>query len=113
MVSYAKVREKLLEQKARLKQRIEEVVRDVRHEGGPLDQDFAEQAVEREHEEVMDALGLRCRRELAAVDRALRRIDSGDYGLCLECGESIPEARLEIVPFSEYCVSCAETRDGV
>lgn len=111
-MSYAKVRDKLLEQKARLQKRIDEVVRDVRHDEEPLNQDFAEQAVEREHEEVMDALGLRCRRELAAVDRALLRIDGGDYGMCLECGEAIPEARLEILPFSEYCVSCAEGRDG-
>lgn len=112
MVSYKQVRAQLLERKERLKQRIAEVVEDVRHDGEPLDQDFAEQAVEREHEEVMDALGIACRRELAAVDRALARIDKGEYGRCMECGETIPAARLEIVPFSDHCVACAEGRDS-
>lgn len=38
---------------------------------------------------------------------ALKKIDDGDYGWCEECGEAIPDARLEIDPAADYCVACA------
>ena len=40
------------------------------------------------------------------VESALRRIDCDEYGLCLECAESIPLARLEAQPQAELCVDC-------
>ncbi|OAI56012.1 hypothetical protein AYO47_09310, partial [Planctomyces sp. SCGC AG-212-M04] len=38
---------------------------------------------------------------------ALERIDQGTFGECEECGESIPAARLEAIPYARYCVQCA------
>ena len=102
------IRRLLLEKKAALMERIQEVTNHVRHTDGPLDPDFAEQAVEREQEEVMDAIGHASRRELAAVDRALEHIEAGDYGICVGCGENIPIERLTVMPFSDRCVDCAE-----
>jgi RNA polymerase-binding transcription factor DksA len=46
--------------------------------------------------------------ELRQVDDALARMDAGTYGVCLNCGNPIPAARLEVRPFAEYCVACAE-----
>jgi DnaK suppressor protein len=46
--------------------------------------------------------------ELARVDAALARIESGDYGLCLGCDEEIAPARLAIDPAATRCVRCAE-----
>ena len=46
--------------------------------------------------------------ELQQVDDALARMDAGTYGLCANCGRPIPEARLAVRPFAEYCVACAE-----
>ena len=43
---------------------------------------------------------------LEQVDKALTRIDDGSYGLCEECGDSIPFVRLEALPFATLCVSC-------
>jgi len=45
--------------------------------------------------------------EIAKIDAALRRIDDGEYGYCLECGEEIAEKRLEIAPAVALCVRCA------
>ena len=42
--------------------------------------------------------------ELADVDRALRRVDEGTYGLCEACGKKIPEQRLEAVPAARFCI---------
>lgn len=43
---------------------------------------------------------------------ALRRIDGGSYGTCETCGKPIASARLEAIPYTRYCVKCAETHDG-
>lgn len=49
----------------------------------------------------------RNRAETGRLRAALEKIEEGDYGWCKECGEAIPEARLEIDPAADYCVACA------
>ena len=44
--------------------------------------------------------------ELAAIDTALERIAQGQYGECLDCGVTIPQARLDAYPMAWRCVSC-------
>ncbi|SJN21745.1 DnaK suppressor protein [Microbacterium esteraromaticum] len=48
--------------------------------------------------------------ELRQVDDALLRVDAGTYGICSRCGRPIPAGRLEVRPFAELCVPCAEKR---
>ena len=103
-----RVQKILLERRAELQKRVQTITDDVRHTSGPLSSDFAEQAVEREGEEVLDALGEAGRIELRQISRALSRIETGDYGVCVSCGESIPTSRLEVLPFSDQCIICAE-----
>ena len=45
---------------------------------------------------------------VAEIDAALGRIAEGTYGLCVHCGASIPEERLEFRPFASGCVSCQQ-----
>ena len=40
------------------------------------------------------------------IDEALRRIKSGTYGTCQECGKRIQAARLKIVPHARMCIEC-------
>ena len=49
----------------------------------------------------------RRRARLPLIDAALRRLDSGDYGYCVDCGERIPAKRLAIDPTIARCVDCA------
>jgi RNA polymerase-binding transcription factor DksA len=42
---------------------------------------------------------------------ALRRMDKGTYGKCEECGRTIAKARLEAIPYTRFCVKCAELND--
>ena len=102
------IREALLRRRVELQKRVQSIKDDVRHTSGPLSSDFAEQAVERENEEVLDALGEAGRIELQQISRALERIEQKEYGTCVGCGEQIPWKRLEVLPFSDQCVSCAE-----
>jgi DnaK suppressor protein len=47
---------------------------------------------------------------LAKVEEALVRIEDGTYGICDVCGEAIPVARLEALPYTKLCVTCASAR---
>ena len=44
--------------------------------------------------------------KLKQVDAAIEKIVEGGYGVCAECEASIPEARLEVVPYTEFCTQC-------
>ena len=44
---------------------------------------------------------------LRALENAIRRVEADEFGWCEECGEPIPEGRLEIDPTSTRCVACA------
>ena len=48
----------------------------------------------------------RRRTRLAILAAALRRMDDGDYGYCLACGEDISPARLDVDPAVTLCVDC-------
>ncbi len=50
----------------------------------------------------------RRQQELAAVEGALSRIELGEYGDCIVCGEEINVRRLLVAPTSTRCVACAE-----
>lgn len=45
--------------------------------------------------------------DLQRIENALHRLETGDYGYCLECDEQIPEKRLDIDPAATHCVHCA------
>ncbi|HKS55615.1 MAG TPA: TraR/DksA family transcriptional regulator [Steroidobacteraceae bacterium] len=46
--------------------------------------------------------------ELRRIDTALLRLSEGSYGLCEDCGQRIPEARLEAEPTALRCIRCQE-----
>jgi len=48
------------------------------------------------------------RQSLSQLQRALRKINDPDFGLCSECEMPIPVARLKIMPETDICVKCAE-----
>lgn len=101
------VRTRLLERRAELEGRARQVKRDMRHEADPLVADFADQATQRENEEVLAQLGESADQELALLRRALERLDRGVYATCARCGGPIAAARLEVVPYTDRCADCA------
>lgn len=59
--------------------------------------------VDRELDLVLSAQALAAVNE---IDFALEKITAGTYGLCEQCGQPIPEARLEALPHAALCVAC-------
>lgn len=47
------------------------------------------------------------RADVFQIRRALARVESGDYGRCATCGCSIPDERLQMIPFVAHCTRCA------
>jgi DnaK suppressor protein len=51
-------------------------------------------------------LSSQARAAVDEIDRALAKIDARAYGRCEQCGQPIPEARLEALPHAALCVVC-------
>ena len=71
----------------------------------PAQDSTAQVSTAREMELTLDA---RESIELDMVDAALRRIEDGSYGLCIDCGAEIPAARLRAAPEASRCIACQE-----
>jgi DnaK suppressor protein len=68
------------------------------------DPEGATLAFERQHAAaLLDA----SREQLAAIDAALQRLETGRYGICERCGQPIGEERLAARPTAVTCISCA------
>jgi len=62
--------------------------------------EFAARALERDTKNLMQ------------IDAALKRIDDGEFGICLDCGEAISPKRLAAMPWAGYCLHCQELHDA-
>ncbi len=49
-------------------------------------------------------------RDLARIRATFQRLDEGEYGYCLTCGDEIARKRLEIDPTTPVCIDCATNR---
>jgi DnaK suppressor protein len=103
-MSYEALKTELEERLAALQSRLASIKKDATssHSG-----DSAEQAQERENDEVVDAIGNETAQSIHVIQAALERIAAGTYGACDSCGKDIGHARLEAVPEATRCVSCA------
>jgi DnaK suppressor protein len=68
--------------------------------------DVADAAFDASGEEIASTLAELESRELAQIERALKRLKAGTYGKCEVCSVKIPVARLNALPFSTLCVKC-------
>lgn len=74
--------------------------------------DREDEAAENVRSEIAGAEVARDRAELAQVEAALRRIETGGYGICIDCSEAIPRARLEAQPAALRCARCQEQAES-
>ena len=71
-------------------------------------QDFEDVAVDFLETQQEQSLLVNQQALLIEVQRAIERIDTGTYGKCVECGQPIPEKRLEVLPWAARDVKCEE-----
>lgn len=72
-----------------------------------VSQDWEDLATEREADEVLEGMGVSGQHEIRMIKAALDRIAQGTYGLCTKCGEPISQERLDAIPYTPFCSTCA------
>jgi DnaK suppressor protein len=68
------------------------------------DQHPADEGTETHDQELDETRDMLLADEAERVELALRRLASGDYGKCIDCGKDIPAERLEAIPESVRCI---------
>jgi len=106
------IKMQLTERLKQLESRVVAINDDVSHKKQPLSSDWAEQAVERENEEVLEALGNASLDEIQNIKSSLQRIEKGTYYDCESCGEAINPERLKLLASTDFCTQCAEEAES-
>ena len=106
MESFAKVREELLRQRAELLKEVNDSYATCRELGQDGVADIGDMSANAYSRDVLFNLSEAQRRLIRDIDATLERLDKGEYGVCMQCGEVIDPRRLEVRPFSRYCIEC-------
>jgi len=104
MVDTEKFRSILEQRLSALTSKLSEIDEDLKEHG--TEADFEERATEIAGDEVLEGLGVQGLKEAQQIKAALKRIDEGTYGICVQCDEKIPEKRLELLPHTPLCTNC-------
>ncbi len=99
------LKEMLLKEQAELSARMQRI--DAHHQNHTVSKQFDEQIVDRSNEEVVQGLEQEGREELRAIEKALARIDTEQFADCTDCGSTISDERLEVIPHTMVCRNCA------
>jgi DnaK suppressor protein len=103
-------RERLLQERARLLERIAEqrggLVSRADMAADHFDNSFQSRAQIRTERQTEFAMNEHETAELGDIEAAMERMDAGSYGQCTDCGVSIPPARLNAYPTAKRCIDC-------
>jgi len=74
--------------------------------------DVVDAALDAAQDEITSQLAEVESRELASIEKALVRMRNGDYGECEGCGNKIPLARLNALPYATSCIECQRAAEN-
>lgn len=101
-------KERLLERRLELNESIRRVDEQVR-EGRPVEvEDYGDRAAQTYTKESLFQQMDLDRTLLGQVEDALRRLEEGHFGECVECGRPIESRRLQAVPWASHCIVCEQ-----
>ncbi len=112
------MRQRLLEHQAQLERQLSDLRSVVQAESqyqdeeGPVANHPADEASDLLAAEVDTTISRALEDELNAVKTALKRFDSGSYGICVDCGQPIERERLEAIPWALRCVRDQQKLDA-
>ncbi len=112
-INLATMKQRLLAKQAELQQNIDSLTE--AHptpvgtiEAGDGSKEFEDVAIDFLETQKEQSLEVNSRSLLSEVQDALQRITDGTYGICVVCGEPIPEKRLEAIPWAARCIKDEE-----
>jgi len=103
------IKQQLIASRAELESRLERTHKHIFHKDAPVSANFHEQVVETGNDQLVQSLELEAQAEIRQIDRALQRLENGEYEQCSRCGDAIGEARLKAIPYAQTCIVCAES----
>ena len=104
-------RDRLLARREGLFRLVTEAEMSSRERDAEATQDPADMAANAYTKELLISMSANDRRLLGHIDESLARIEAGEYGHCVNCGEPVPEKRLEAVPWARFCVKCQDLQE--
>lgn len=75
-------------------------------------QDPTDQATLSNFEDLNISIQKTEREEYDMILKALEMIETGTYGICIDCGAHISEKRLQLYPNATRCIACQESHEG-
>jgi DnaK suppressor protein len=81
---------------------------DLRTLAGEREIEYVDRAQAVAWEQVLAGLDDRARSQVEEIEAALKRIESGSFGRCEECGEALQEERLDTMLTARRCLRCQE-----
>lgn len=105
-----KIKIKLLERKDELQELVANQSKEKVSDGQVSD--TADEALTLTMEKLQNSLEQNEIDELRLIDLALEHIEKGEYGVCIDCNESIAEKRLESYPYAARCIICQEALES-
>lgn len=104
-------RNELLKKKEKIVNKIRETYNESKEVESGIAQDVADKAESSYTKEFLLSLSNAEREQLLLVDEALKRIDKKELGICQRCGKDINQKRLNIVPWTSYCIDCQKIEE--
>jgi DnaK suppressor protein len=104
-------RDRLLDRREGLVGQVEEAEMYSRQRDLEATQDPADMAANAYNKELLVSMSANDRYLLTLVDEALERIEAGEYGDCVHCGELVQDKRLEAVPWARHCLRCQDLQE--
>jgi DnaK suppressor protein len=104
-------RDRLLERRESLVSQVTAAELSSRERDLEATQDPADMAANAYTKELLISMSDNDRMLLGLIDEALARVESGDYGECVNCAEPIQEKRLNAVPWARYCLRCQDMKE--
>ncbi|MEK7237332.1 MAG: TraR/DksA C4-type zinc finger protein [Nitrospirota bacterium] len=106
------IRKKLLTQRRELFRQVAQTEEELLWFQSDIESEVEERGQEETMVRLLDRLDGRAKAEIEAIDRALLKLGTAQYGRCEQCGKAISQSRLEAVPAAATCMACAQAGEN-
>lgn len=109
-VFFDKIKERLLERQIELTRDLEQLSHEELTDKQVMDS--GDEALSLSLEKLQSSLEKTEIDELKLINQALERLEKGEYGVCVDCGNTISEPRLKYYPYAARCIVCQEALEA-
>lgn len=106
------IREKLLTQRRNLLRQVAQIEAELPRLEPDVESRVQAQGEGESLVQLLNRLDERIQAEIEVIDRALVKLETTQYGRCEQCGQNIPQSRLEVVPVADMCLTCEQVGEN-